>query len=131
MVYDVSSVIKENVDDFFYNFGYQTARECYFNSELKIDNDVNHKVDTDLFTRDIFNYIQLNEDITNKINADMPIIIKQKLSKIFNKGITLWSFFGKDDLWSGYYGTDPDYFIDRWFLKCDLDNCEIRFAFGD
>ena len=132
IMYEASSVIRENADDYFYNYGYQVARECYFNLELKINNDTNHKVDTDLFTRDIFNYIQLNEDITNKINADIPLIVKQKLSSVFNKGITLWSWFGFPELWDGD-PADPTstYYLDRWFLKCTLDNTEVRFYKGD
>lgn len=123
IVYDVSSAIKENADDFFYNFGYQVARECYFNTELKFTNNLTGKVDNNLFGRTIFNYVKLNEDITNKINYNMPLIVKQKLSKIFNDGITLWTFFGNGSLWGNESistSNDPD----KWFLKCLLDNTE-------
>lgn len=125
LVYDVTCAIKENANDFFYNYGYQVARECYFNTELKFDNSTANNVDNNMFGRTIFNYIQLNEDITNKINTDIPLVVKQKLSKIFNDGITLWSFFGNAKLWKGQGGyplsTDNP---DNWFMKCILDNTE-------
>ena len=122
-VYKVSSSVKENANDFFYNFGYEVARECYFNTELKYTF-ANHTTDNNIFGRSIFNYIQLNDDITNKINANIPLIIKQKLSKIFNDGITLWTFFGNTSLWkSTQYPTNTNN-PDKWFMKCTLDNTE-------
>lgn len=125
VVYDVSSVIKENANDYFYNYGYQVSRECYFNTDLDFDNK-NGAIDNNLFGRTIFNYIQLNDDITNKINYDMPLIVKQKLSKIFNDGITLWSFFGINELWASPVVPSSTYYLDRWFMKCDLDNTEYN-----
>lgn len=125
VVYDVTTIIKENATDFFYNYGYQTARECYFNTELKYDNSGNHNIDNNLFGRTIFNYIQLKDDITNKINANIPLIAKQKLSKIFNDGITLWTFFGFGGLWSGNQPEDS-YYVDKWFMKCTYDNTEYN-----
>lgn len=131
IVYGCSEEIKERANDFFYNYGYQVARECYFNVELKDDFDDTGDVDLNLLGRDIFNFVKLNEDITNKINADIPLIVKQKLSKIFTQGITLWSWFGFAELWSSSAEPSSTYYLDRWFLKCDLDNTEIRFAMGD
>lgn len=121
-VYGVADIIKKQANDFFYNYGYQVGRECYFNKNLSYT-PADKTTDDNIFGRQIFNYVQLNEDITNKINNDMPIIIKQKLSKIFNQGITLWTFFGNPSLWSssdslGNY--DPD----KWFMKCIKDNTE-------
>ena len=129
IVSECSPVIKHNADDYFYNYGYQVARECYFNTEMK-QSDAMLRIDNNLFGRTIFNYIQLNEDITNKINADIPHIIKQKLSKIFNEGITLWSFFGFDDLWNTSAPMDANYAIEKWFMKCDLDNTEYTIQQG-
>ena len=124
VVYSVSSIVKENANDFFYNYGYQVSRECYFNTNLDF-NATSRESDNNLFGRTIFNYIQLNEDITNKINADIPLIAKQKLSIIFNQGITLWSFFGFRGLWSVIAPTS-DYYVDKWFMKCELDNTEYN-----
>ena len=132
VIYECTKVVQEQATDFFYNYGYEVARECYFNLELKDDYDTSGDVDTNLFSRDVFNYIKLNEDITNKINANIPLIVKQKLSKIFNDGITLWSWFGIDELWNtGLPALNQDYWLDRWFLKCDLDNTEIRLVIGN
>ena len=125
MIYECDEVTKENANDFFYNFGYQVARECYFNTELKYD--YTNPVDNNLFGRTIFNYIQLNEDITNKINANIPHLIKQKISAVFNKGITIWNFFGFDELWNVAIQTpSASYYLDRWFMKCTLDNTEYK-----
>ena len=125
IVYDVTKAVKEQANDFFYSYGYEVSRECYFNTELKYNNDVSGNVDIEMFGRTIFNYVQVNEDITNKINADIPLIVKQKLSQIFNKGITLWTFFGLSSLWdSADYPIDPNYNPDRWFMKCVYDNTE-------
>lgn len=121
-IYSVPTIVKEQANDYFYNFGYQVARECYFNNNLAYT-PTNHKQDNNIFGRQIFNYVQLHEDITNKINAEMPIIIKQKISNIFNQGITLWSFFGNTGLWSNNDNIgvhNPD----NWFMKCKLDNTE-------
>ena len=100
---------------------YDTSKTSSVNlSALPI---ANHKIDNNLFGRTIFNYIQINEDITNKINADIPLIVKQKLSTIFNQGITIWNFFGFDGLWND---DDPSstYYVDKWFMKHTLDNTE-------
>lgn len=125
IVNEVPSVVIEQANDFFYNYGYKVARDCYFNTELSYDNDVAHSVDNNLLGRTIFNYVKLNEDITNKINANIPQVIKQKLSQVFNKGITLWSFFGCDAIWNDNNLTalnDPD----LWFMKHNLDNTEYQ-----
>ena len=121
----VSDVIKENANDYFYNYGYEVARECYFNTEMYWVND-NHSMDNNLFGRTIFNYIQTNDDITNKINYNMPLIIKQKINSIFNNGITLWSFFGLGGLWGYDDIPNTNNFPDKWFMKCILDNTEYK-----
>ena len=125
-VYEVSPVIKESADEYFYNFGYQVSRYCYFNQELEYDNSSNKKVDNNLFGRTIFNYIQISEDIVNKIDADIPLIIKQKLSAVFNQGITIWNFFGFSYLWGSEPSivTNEDY--TKWFMKQTYDNTEYN-----
>lgn len=126
--YIVSNVILNNADDYFYEFGYQVSRDCYFNTELQFDNDVSYNIDDNLFNRTIFNYIQINEDITNKINANIPYVIKKKLSQVFNQGITLWTFFGFSQIYLIYppqdYDPDYTYDIDKWFMKHKYDNTE-------
>ena len=120
IVYECSKIIKHSANDFFYNYGYAVSRDCYFNVDLANDYD---SIDDNLFGRDIFNFIQLNEDITNKINNDMPIIVKQKLSKIFNQGITLWTFFKNSTLW-GSTAISTANNPDKWFMKHALENAE-------
>lgn len=123
-IYDCDLLTKKNANDYFYSYGYQTARNCYFNTELKYDYS-GGKIDNNLFGRTIFNYIKTQEDITNKINADIPHIIKKKLSSIFNQGITLWSFFGIKGLWNTTNPTSQEY-VENWFLKNELDNTEYN-----
>lgn len=123
VIYDTTMSIKNSANDLFYNYGYQVGRECYFNTELKYDFEDNG-IDNNMFGRTIFNYIKINEDITNKINADMPQIIKQKISSVLNNGVTLWSFFGFDELWKNDNEPSSTYYIDKWFMKCKLDNTE-------
>lgn len=125
IISECSPVIKHNADDYFYNYGYQVARECYFNTALDFTNGL-QTIDNNLIGRTIFNYVQLQEDITNKINYDMPLIIKQKLSSIFNNGITLWSFFGNTSLWSLLSTPSTNNNPDKWFMKCELDNTEYN-----
>ena len=123
--YECSSVIKENANDFFYMYGYQVARECYFNTELKLDNNVPELVDNNLFGRTIFNYVQLNDDLTNKLDTNIPHIIKQKITNIFNQGITIWNFFGFKELWIYNPATPTStYYLNKWFMKNTLDNTE-------
>ena len=73
------------------------------------------------------NYLnfQLNDDLTNKLDTNIPHIIKQKLTSIFNQGITLWNFFGFKQLWI-YNPSNPTstYYLNRWFMKNTLDNSE-------
>lgn len=127
LIYECANVIKENADDYFYDFGYQVSRCCYFNTELKVTAPSTNYIDNNIFGRTIFNYVQTNEDITNKINANIPLIIKQKISNVLNQGVTLWSFFGS----SLYNSTIPqsNKYLDNWFMKNALDNTEYYGSF--
>ena len=125
-VHTIGKALETQADDYFYNYGYEVARECYFNTEIKYDNDVSGIVDNNIFGRTIFNYVQTNDDITNKINYDMPLIIKQKFNTILNNGITLWSFFGNTYLWTPVVLPTSSTNADRWFMKCILDNTEYK-----
>ena len=125
LVYSCTNAIKETANDFFYSNGYKVARDCYFNLELKVNNNVDNFVDNNLFTRTMFNYIQISEDITNKITGDIPHIVKQKLSSIFNNGITIWTFFGLPPIWKNSYYTQTAFNPNNWLFKHDLDNTEV------
>lgn len=124
-VYDVTENIKEMANDYFYNYGYEVSRECYFNTEMYYDNNNSFETDNNLFGRTIFNYIKITEDITNKINANIPLIVKQKLSQVFNNGITIWNFFGFNDIWSLQVTPSEGYEEDKWFMKHTYDNTEL------
>ena len=131
VVYSVGEEMIHKANDFFYNYGYEVSRECYFNTELYLNNNSSNVVDNNIFGRTIFNYVQTNDDMTNKINADIPLIIKQKLSKIFNDGITLWNFYGFNDIWgTAGVGANPDYYVDKWLFKHDYDNTELSIMVG-
>ena len=124
-IYECDGAIVKRANDYFYAFGYEVARDCHFNTQLAVGNNANNFLDVNIFTRTNFNYVQINEDITNKIDNDIPFIAKQKLSAIFNNGITLWTFFGFSPLWSDD-DTQPTGIPmpDRWFLKNTYDNTE-------
>ena len=117
----------EKANDFFYEYGYEVVRCCYFNTELKWtpqgdNNTINS--DTNLFTRTIFNFIQVQDDMVNKINADIPLVVKKIFNEIFNAGITLWSFFGFKQFYdaNSTLATYGSYDVDKWFLKTKLNN---------
>lgn len=122
VVYECSKTTQQTADDYFYHYGYEVSRECYFNTDLYFENNPSvNPTDNNLFGRTLFNYIELSEDITDKINANIPLVIKQKISKIFMSGITLWSFFGFDGLWNDNI-TYPN--VNQWFMKSEYDNTE-------
>ena len=120
IVYQCSPVIRESANNYFYSIGYEISRPCYFNQLVNQSSG-----DNDLFDRTIFNYIQIEDDITTKINADIPYLVKQKLSSIFNNGITLWTFFGFSSLNSGA-SESATYKLDKWLFKNTLENKEYE-----
>ena len=127
-IYECSDAIKQQANDLFYQYGYQVARDCFFNTELTYTDDI--EVDTNLIGRTVFNYIKTNEELVNKINTDIPLIVKKKLSSIFNEGITLWSFFGNDELWGNSLVPVGGIIIDDYFLKHYYDNTEYNILMG-
>lgn len=123
-VMECSPSIKKSADDYFYKYGYEVARQCYFNKYLNYNvGDTNDYVDTNMFTRTIFNYIQTDEDISMKINSDIPLIVKQKLSNIFMNGITLWTFLGLQNIAEE---STAGYDVDDWLFKNTLENAEYK-----
>lgn len=124
--YECSPVIMNSANQLFYSFGYEVSRQCYFNEIInEQQSDSQYYDDFNLFGRTIFNYIQLNEDITTKIKADIPYLIKQKISNIFNQGITLWTFFGFTSLNNNSNESDT-YDLDRWLFNNYLENKEYE-----
>lgn len=125
ITYDITPNIKYTANEFLYKYGYEVGRDCYFNYNLT-NNFASENAQTSLFTRTIFNYIQISEDITNKIDTDLiPFVCKQKLSQIFNNGITLWTFIGFTSLQDSYQGAEQSmYGLNRWLFKTTLENKE-------
>ena len=127
LVKDCDVTTLEKANDFFYEYGYEVVRCCYFNTELKWTPQGNNNTinsDTNLFTRTIFNFIQVQDDMVNKINADIPLVVKKRFNEIFNAGITLWSFFGFKQFYdaNSNLATYGSYDVDKWFLKTKLNN---------
>lgn len=117
----------------YFHFGYQVNRSCIFNSELSnnvyLSGNGNVVLDNHLFTRTIFNYIKLQDDVTDKIDNRVPLIVRQKLNAVLNNGVTLWSFFGFGSVWSGTIEIDggsapTTYNVNKYLYEENYDNCE-------
>jgi hypothetical protein len=82
--YTLTPEQQESVFDYFYNYGYRVNRECYWA-------DFSSKQHDALFNRTRFNYVKLMDDeIVRKLifsSTQVPIIIKQKIAEILNRGI--------------------------------------------
>ena len=63
---------------------------------------------------------------TTTTTSSFRAFIKQKLSSIFNNGITLWSLFSSTELWYNELPSEQ-YYVDKWFLKDIYENPEINF----
>lgn len=125
--------ILKMAEESFYNFGYEVNRECYFNGDLATDvySDSGGilKEDNHLFTRTLFNYIRIEDEITNKIgrNSGIPLVARQKLNTIFNNGITLWTFmkfpftYGSSVIAS----SNTDNIDENYLFKMIYDNAEF------
>ena len=98
VIYELNYAEKEMVLDYFFNYGYNVSRNCYFNSELyPSDYTTTGWIDQRLFTRQTFNFIKLNEDISSKIHTgDIEPVCKSKLASIFMKGIKLYTLLPLD-----------------------------------
>lgn len=128
VTYNSAPVVIQSADDLFYTKGYEVARECEFNLMVYNAN-TQDGIDITLFNRTIFNYIELQDDITNKIRSNIPLVVKQKLSSIFNNGITLWTFFGFRSLYpsTSVIPNEPSsYDLDLWLFKNRLENKEYK-----
>lgn len=86
---------QNKVFDFFYRFGYQVERET---APQITSNDItiNTNAYTDhpaLFNRRIFNYIKLDQDITNELKSPTGLsqAIRNKFNTILNRGCRLWN----------------------------------------
>ncbi len=100
---------------FIYNYGYEYNLESVFSTDLTRESD-------NAFERGLFNYVKIRENITSKlVSNDLPLVVAQKISEVFNAGIKLWTFFSLDF-------TDPltiDRVINNWFQKEKYCNSEV------
>lgn len=122
VVYELSPSEKEMVKNFFYQYGYNVQRYCNFNQDLKIENYSDTGwVDKRIFTRTLFNYVELGEDIKTKLTG-VSNVIKAKISSIFNNGIRLWTFFNEPAPSVGDFIED----IEKYLLKTIYCNAEVN-----
>lgn len=111
---------KQQVYDYFYDYGYKINRKCYLN--------VKEFTNTEqIITRQKFNYVKINDNIVNEIEFFeenprgnityfVPQIVKQKINSILNRGCKLWTLIYKNQTgatWQDFY------------LGSDFENAEI------
>lgn len=130
-IYCVDKSVEKCGSEYFYKFGYEVNRECYFNTELKVDETVFTCVN--IFNRTLFNYVKLSEDITIKLigynstsntRSGIPQVIAKKFSEILMRGVTIWNFFGFTTI-QNKVNTTGVYDVFRYFQKCDYCNAEF------
>lgn len=130
-IYKADDSILKSAGEYFYKFGYEVNRECYFNTELKTDE--TSATCVNIFNRTLFNYVKLSEDIATKLigyndsaNAisGIPLTIAKKFSDILMKGITIWNFFGFTTL-QNKVNTSGVYDVFKYFHKHTYCNAEF------
>ena len=133
-VYSVDKSILECASDFFYKYGYEVNRECYFNQD--VGQSSGGATDTSIFTRTLFNYVKLSEDITDKIigvklmdinygsTSGVPYVVAKKFAEVFMNGVTIWNFFGFNSIKQKKIVplSTSDVFV--YFQKCNRCNAE-------
>lgn len=122
--YKPSIAEQEMLLDYFYNYGYYVNRECYFNKILSADSNYESVVDKRIFTRQLFNYVKLNDDVVSKMfkSTSTPPVVKEKIENILNNGIKLWTFFEI----IAYSNSDMLYAINNYLFKNKYENVEIE-----
>ena len=115
ITYGVTYIEQYMAGEFIYNYGYEYNAESYFNTTLRNGDD-------EIFTRKLFNYVKIREDVTSKIvGSNLPLIVAQKFNDILNAGIKLWTFYNFDF-------TDSDVtsrILTDYFQKTDWCNAEL------
>ena len=122
VVTELTKSEQEMLLDYFYHNGYNTQRMCYFKTSL----DYEDIIDNRLLTRTNFNYVKLNDNFRYHLTgSDIPPVVIDKLTNIFNNGITLWTLFnfgnirliGEFDTWEND--------VAPYFMKDTYENIEI------
>lgn len=130
-IYKVDDSTFKCGSDFFYRYGYEVNRECFFNINLSARVTFN---DSKLFTRQIFNYIKLSEDISDKLIAldetnspsGIPLVVAQKFGEVFLDGITIWNFFDFTTLQTKINNEHSVYNVFKYFRKSNYCNAEFN-----
>ena len=86
---------QNKVFDFFFRFGYQVERATapqITSNDITINTN-NYTSHPALFNRRIFNYIKLDQDITNELKCPTGLsqAIRNKFNSILNRGCRLWN----------------------------------------
>ena len=111
VVEKLSTADEKVVCDYFYRFGYNCQKECYFTE------DVGKDFHNRMITRKIFNYVKLNEDLRKHLtNGDIPQIVVDKLTNIFKEGITLWTMYDLGFTWQEW---------ENYIFKDIYDNVDL------
>ena len=130
-IYKADDSVLKSAGDYFYMYGYEVNRECYFNTELKTDE--TSATCVNIFNRTLFNYVKLSEDITTKligyndsanVRSGIPLVIAKKFSEILMKGITIWNFFGFTSI-QNKVNTTGVYDVFKYFHKHTYCNAEF------
>ena len=127
-IYRCEDSIMKCGSDFFYNYGYEVNRDCYFETDLY--EETYPISDSRIFTRTLFNYVKLSEDITGKLvgynitESGIPYAIAKKFGEVFMNGITIWNFFGFTTL-QNKVNVDGIYDVFKYFHKCTFNNAEF------
>lgn len=125
-VFSVEQSILRCASDFFYYYGYEVNRDCYFNLTLG-GGHYSVATENSIFTRTLFNYVKLSEDITGKIcdvGSGVPYTIAKKFSDVFMNGITMWTFFGFPTL-QNKTNASGIYNVFNYFHKNSRENAEF------
>lgn len=85
----------QKVFNYYYMFGYQVERKTkpYLTSDNLTINTSDYIKKPTLFNRKIFNYVQLNQDITNELVSPIGLsqAIRNKFNSILNRGCRFWN----------------------------------------
>lgn len=125
ITYITDNVVIEMAENYFYEYGYEVNRDCYFNTQL-YRGAVQPLIDSNIFNRTNFNYVKIKDDITMKcVGSNLPLIVAKKFNEILNNGIKLWTFFGNGCIETGENIENGSYNVYRYFQKHTYDNAEF------
>ena len=100
----------KKVADYYYLYGYEVEMLRYCGMPR---NGINYYASRGLISRELFNYVQINENIVNQLHyntTDIPLsqVVRDKFNEVFNQGVRLWFLTNAND-----------------FMNFELENKEI------